>query len=84
MAGVGDTFKSVIDQMTNGTDLKLGNLLDGEDTNLTHNDLTTCIDKVENRWNIRLVSYDMWTLRVKPSSDCQLPYSSSSFGIFDK
>jgi hypothetical protein len=48
MPGVAETFKTVIDEMTDGTDFKLVNLLHPENTNLTHEDLNTSIDKPEN------------------------------------
>jgi hypothetical protein len=66
MPGVAETFKSVINEMTHGTDFKLVNLLLAENANLTHQDLNTSIDKPENRWNIHLVSYDTLTCRAKP------------------
>jgi hypothetical protein len=84
MPGVAETFKSVIDEMTFGTDFKLVNLLHAENANLTHEDLNTSIDEPENRWNIHLVSYDTLTSRAKPSSNGQLSYCSWSFGIFDE
>jgi hypothetical protein len=84
MPGVAETFKSVIDEMTFGTDFKLVNLLLAENANLTQEDLNTSIDEQENRWNIHLVSYDTLTSRAKPSSNGQLSYCSWSFGIFDE
>jgi hypothetical protein len=42
--GVAETFKTVIDEMTHGTDFKLVNLLHAENANLTHEDLNTSID----------------------------------------
>jgi len=48
MPGVAETFKSVIDEMTHGTDFKLSNLLHAENANLTHEDLNTSIDEPEN------------------------------------
>ena len=56
--GLGETFKTVIDEMTHGTDFTLVNLLHSENANLTHEDLNTSIDEPETRWNIYLVSYD--------------------------
>jgi len=64
MPGVAETFKTVIDEMTHGTDFKLVYLLHAENANLTHEDLNTSIDKPENRWNIHLVSYDTLTSRA--------------------
>jgi len=58
--------------MTYGTDFKLINLLHADNAHLTHKDLNTSIDELENRWNIHLVSYDTLTSRAKPSSDGQL------------
>jgi hypothetical protein len=48
MPGVAVTFKSVIDEMTHRTDVKLGSLLQAENANLTHKDLNTWIEKPEN------------------------------------
>jgi len=59
--GVAETFKSVIDKMTHGTDFKLVNLLHAENGNLTHEDLNSSIDETENEWNIHLVLYDTLT-----------------------
>jgi len=84
MPGVAETFKTVIDEMTHGTEFKLVNLLHAENMNLTHEDLTTSIDEPENRWNIHLVSYDSLTSRAKPSSNGQLYYCVWRFGIYDE
>jgi len=84
MPRVAETFKSVIDEMTHGTDFKLVNILQAENANLTHEDLNTSIDEAENRWNIHLVSYDTLTSRAKPSSNGQLSYCVRRFGIFDE
>jgi len=84
MPRVAETFKTVIDEMTHGTDFKLVNLLLAKNANLTHEDLNTCIDKPENRWNIHLVSYATLTCRAKPSSNGRLSHRSWSFGIFDE
>jgi len=83
MTRVAETFKSVIDKMTLGTDFKLINLLHAENANLTHKDVNTTIHEPENRRNMHLVSYDTLISRVKPSSNSQLSYCSWSFGIFD-
>ena len=48
MPGVAATFKSIIDEMTYGTDFKLIHLLHAENGNLTHKDLNTTIDELEN------------------------------------
>jgi hypothetical protein len=66
---VAETFKTVIDKITHGTDFKLVNMLHPELANITHEDLNTSIDEPENRWNIHLVSYDILTSRAKPSSN---------------
>jgi hypothetical protein len=79
--GVGKTFKTVIDEMTHGTDINLVNLLHGEHTNITHEDLNTSINELETQWNMHLVSYDTLTSRAKPSSNGQLFYCTWSFGI---
>jgi len=42
------TFKSVIDEMTYGTDFNLINSLHVENENLTHEDLNTGIDELKN------------------------------------
>jgi hypothetical protein len=84
MPGVAETLKSVINEMTYGTDIKLINLLHTEHANVTHTDLNTSIDKPENRCNIHLLSYDTLTSRAKPSSNGQLLHCSWSFGNFDK
>jgi SNF2 family DNA or RNA helicase len=84
MHGVAETFKTVIDEMTHGTDFNLVDLLHAENTNLTLEDLNTSIDEPENRWNICLVSYDKLTSRAKPSSTGRLSRCSWSSGIFDE
>ena len=56
MPGVAETFKTVIDEMTHGTDFELVNLLLAENANLTDEDLNTSIDEPVNRLNIHLVS----------------------------
>jgi len=80
---VPETIKTVIDEMTHGTDFILVNLLLANNANLSHEDLNTSIDELENRWNIHLVSYDTSTSRAKPSSNGRLSHGSWSFGIFD-
>ena len=84
MPGVEETFKTVIDEMTYGTDFKLVNWLPAINANLTDEDLNTSIDEPEIRWNIHLVSYDTLTSRAKPSSNGQLSHCAWSFGIFDE
>jgi hypothetical protein len=44
---VAETFKTVINEMTHGTDVKLVNMYHAENSNLTHEDLTTSIDERE-------------------------------------
>ena len=82
--GVAQTFKTVINEMTHGTDFKLVNLLHAKNANFTHQDLNASIDKPKNRWNMYLVSYDTSTSRAKPSSNSRLSYFSWSFGISDE
>jgi hypothetical protein len=48
MPGVAKTFKTVIDEMTDGTEVKLVNLLYTRNANLTHKDLNTSLDKLEH------------------------------------
>jgi SNF2 family DNA or RNA helicase len=84
MPGVAETFNTVIDEMTHGTDFKLVNLLHAKNASLTHEDLNTSIDEPENWWNMHLVSYDTLSSRAKPSSNGQLSYCAWSFGIFDE
>ena len=73
-------FKSVIDEMRFATDFKLINMLQRENANLTPEDLNTCLDQPETRWNIHLVSHDTLISRVRPSSNGKLSHCSSSFG----
>jgi hypothetical protein len=84
LPGVAESFKTVIDEMTHGTDFKLVNLLHAENANLTHEDLNTSIDEPENQWNIHLVSYDTLTSRSKPSINGWLSHCAWSFWIFDE
>jgi len=84
MLGVAETVKTVIDEMTHGTEFTLVNLSHAENMNLTHEHLNTSIDELDNRWNINLVLYDTLTSRAKPSSSGQLSYCAWSFGIFDE
>jgi len=81
MPRVAETFKSVIDEMTHGTDFKLVNLLHADNANVTHEDLNTSIDEPDNRWNIHLVSYDTLTSRAKRSSNGQLSYCYGVLGF---
>ena len=66
MAGVAETFQTVIDEMTHGIDFILVNLLHAENANLSHTDLNTTINELENCWNMNLVSYDTLRSRAKP------------------
>jgi len=84
MPGVAETFKTVIHEMTYGTDFQFINLLHSKNANLTHEDLNTSIDEPEHRWNIHLVPYDTLTSRMKPSSNGRLSHCSWNFGIFDE
>jgi hypothetical protein len=84
MPGVAKTFKTVINEITHGTDFKIVNMFLTENVDLTHEDLKTSIDEPEIRWNIHLVSYDTLTCRAKPSSNGRLSHCSWSFGIFDE
>jgi hypothetical protein len=74
MPSVAEMFKTVINEMTYGTELKLVNLLPDGNANFPHPDLNTSIDKPESRWNIHLVSYDTLSSRAKPSCNGQLSY----------
>jgi hypothetical protein len=58
MPEVAATFKSVIDEMTPGTNFKLGNILHSKSANLTNQHLNTSIDKPGNQCNIHLEWYD--------------------------
>jgi hypothetical protein len=49
ISSVAETFTSVIDEMTRGTDFKFINLLYVKNTHLTHKDLNTSFDEPENR-----------------------------------
>jgi len=84
MPRVAETFKTVIDEMTHGTDFKLVNFLHAKNVSLTYEDLNNSIDAPENRWNIHHVLYDTLTSRAKPSSNGQLSHCTWSFGIFDE
>jgi len=82
--GVAKTIKTVIYEMTHGTNFKLVNLLHAKNVNLTHEGLNTSLDVPENRWNIHLVLYDTLTSRAKPSSNGQLSHCAWSFGVVDE
>jgi hypothetical protein len=61
--GVTETFQTIIDKMTHGTDSKLVNWLNA---NVTHQDVNTSIEEPKNRWNIHLMLYDTLTSKVNP------------------
>jgi hypothetical protein len=84
MPKVAQIFKTVIDEMTHRSDVKLVNLLHIETANFMHEDLNTSIDEPENRRKIHLVSYDTLTSRAKPSSNGWLSHYSWSFGSCDE
>jgi hypothetical protein len=48
MPGVAETYKTVIIEMTHGTDIQLVDLLNTQNGNLTHEDLNTSIDEPGN------------------------------------
>jgi len=75
-------FKSVIDEMTYGTEFKLVHLFHVDNRNLTHQDLNTSVHEPDNLWNIHLLSYNTSSSRARPSGNGQLPYCVRSFGIF--
>jgi hypothetical protein len=79
-----ETFKTVIDEMTDGTDLKLVNLLFAENLNLIYKSLNTIIDEMENRWNIHLLLYDTVASRGIQSRNGWHSQCSWSFGIIDE
>jgi len=58
MPGVTEMLKSVIDEITYGTNVKLIYSLLSEHAGLTHRNPNTTIDEPESRWNIHLGSYD--------------------------
>jgi len=81
MPRVAKMFKSVIDEMTYGTDCELIHLLHVDNGYLTQEDLNTNIEEPENRCRNHLVSYDTSTSRAKPSSKGQLSHCSWWFGF---
>jgi hypothetical protein len=84
MPWVAETFKTVIDDMIHVTKFTMVSLLHTNNTNLTHEYLTTSIEQPGNLSTIHLGSYDSFISRAKPSSNGQLLHCSWSFGIFDK
>jgi len=84
MPRIAETFKSLLDEMTYGTNLKLVELLHPDNANLTNEDLNTSIEDPQNRRNIQLVLYHTLKSRAKQSGYSQLSYCEWSFGIFDE
>ena len=84
MPVVAEKFKTVIDEITHGTNFKLVNLLHAENANLTPENLITSIDEPEIRRNIHLASYVTLTSRGKLSTNGQLAYCAWSFGSLDE
>jgi hypothetical protein len=76
------TFKTIIIEITHGTNFDLVNMLHAKNTYLIMKDLNTSIDELETKWTIHLVKYDILTSRVTPSSNGRLSYRLWSFGIF--
>jgi hypothetical protein len=74
--GVTETFQTIIDKMTHGTDSKLVNWLNANNANVTHQDVNTSIEEPKNRWNIHLMLYDTLTSRVNPSSNQRIMHTS--------
>jgi hypothetical protein len=72
MSGVAETFTSVIDAVTYGSDCNVVNLLHADNADQTPEDVDTGVDETECRWNIHLVSYDTITFRAKQSSNSLL------------
>jgi hypothetical protein len=83
MPGEAETWQSVINEMTHGTDFQLVNSLHAKYPNLTQKDLNTGIEMPENSWNFNLVVCDSITSSGKLSGHSQLFYCSWGFGIFD-
>jgi len=81
---VAETFKTVIEEMTFWTDSKLVHLLHTENANPTHEDLNTTINEPEKWLNFHPESCDTLISRAKPSSNRQLSYCASRFGIVDE
>jgi len=79
-----ETLKGIINMMTYGTDIQLVNFLDLENGNLTHNDVNSRYDQLENLLNIHHVLYDALTTRVKLSTNGQLSHCSWSLEIHNK
>ena len=79
--GVVDTFMTVIDKMTPGTNFTLANLFHAENANLTQKDLKTSIDGPENRMNIHLVSYNTCTARAKHQATANSPTVDGVIGF---
>jgi hypothetical protein len=58
---VAEIFKTVIDEITHGTDFTFDSFLESDNVSLIHEDLITSIDELETEWNIHLASYDSLT-----------------------
>jgi hypothetical protein len=66
MARVAETFKIVINGMTNCTDFNLVSMLYAENTNLAHKDMNASVGELQNQWNIQRVSHNTLISSVKP------------------
>jgi hypothetical protein len=84
LLGVAVWFGSAIDKMTYWTDFKLINLLHGDGTYLTYEDLHSSVEKPDNRWNVHLGWYYILTSTAKPSRNKQLSHCLWSFGMLDE
>jgi len=69
MPRVAEMFKSLIHEMTYGTDVNFIHLLHLNNVNITQWDLNTSNDEPENQWNIHLVLYETLNSRAKPSGN---------------
>jgi hypothetical protein len=68
MPRVAETFKTVLDKITYGTNFKLLNLLAAENANHTHQNPNTCIEELVTRWHIYLVLRSTSISTTKPSN----------------
>jgi len=84
MPVVAATFKTVIDEMTHGTNFHIVILLLIKNAHLTDENPNTSVDEPDSRSNIHLVSYDTSTSRATPSSNDRLSNCAWSCGIFDE
>jgi hypothetical protein len=69
MSGVAEMLKSVFQQMTYEPKINLVNVLHTENANLSCQDCSSTISKLDNLLNIYLISYKTLTSVVKPSSN---------------